>query len=138
MRVSHGPLVARFGAAIAAAAIAVSGAAVANASTTPAKVPTALTAEVAHVVNHPHATTAVVFGQLTAPATKSPLRGLVVWLARENAGGKWHLVAGERTNRHGYVAFHVRVAKAANFALVFRGNKNFAESKSPVVTVTHS
>jgi hypothetical protein len=136
MRVSRGPLMARIGAAVAVAAIAVSGAAVANASTA-ARVPTALSIAVAHPVVHKHATTAVVLGQLTAPATKTPLKDLVVWLYRKDLGGKWHAVVGERTNRHGFVHFIVRVAKSAKFALVFHGKTNFAPSRSAVVTITN-
>ena len=67
-----------------------------------------------------------------------PLRHLVVWLAKQNAKGKWHLVKRERTGRHGWVAFRVHVFKTANFALVFRGTRNFAKSVSSVVTVTRS
>jgi hypothetical protein len=139
MRVSKS-LVARFGAVAAAAAIAVSGATAAADAATAApavqKVPTALSIANTTPVTHPHRTTAVVYGQLTSNSV--PLRHLRVWLARQGAKGKWHLVRAERTGRNGYVRFRVHMRKTTTFALVFRGTRNFAKAMSPTDTITVS
>ncbi len=42
-----------------------------------------------------------------------------------------------RTGFHGFVRFRVyHVAKGATFELVFRGNRNFARSRSSVIVIS--
>jgi len=139
MRVSS-HLTTRIGAAVAAAAIVVTGAtAAASAATSaPAKVTTALSISNSTPKGHPHQTTAIVKGQLTAVSTHtSPVRGVWVLLQRQSPKGHWFAVKAERTGRHGRVAFRVHVRKAAvNFRLLFRGNRNFARSVSAVDTIS--
>jgi hypothetical protein len=143
MRVSKS-LAARVGAVVATAAIAVSGAAaVANAST-PAtakvKTPTTLvaTAGPGHIRHHryPH-TVAWIKGQLTSNTTPAgQVSGARVFLKREGRKGHWYVVQIGRTGRLGYVRFRVHgLRKGATFELVFRGNRNFAASKSNVITI---
>lgn len=133
---------------VATTAIAVGGVAtIANASTpdaaahvTKVKTPTILTghARPVHVTRrHPHGTAHIV-GQLTTPGTPAgEVTGARIWLLREGPHGRWHVVQMDRTGRLGRVNFQVyHVAKGATFELVFRGNVNFARSKSPVIVIS--
>jgi hypothetical protein len=142
MRVSKS-LVARVGTVVAAAAIAVSGVAAASASTAPqakVKTPTTLvaTAGPGHVRHHryPH-TVAWIKGHLTSNTTPAgEVSGARVFLKREGRKGHWFVVQIGRTGRFGNVRFRVHaLRKGASFELVFRGNRNFAASKSNVITI---
>ena len=130
-------LAARVGAVAATAAIALTGVtAAANASTAApvTKIPTTLTISNTSPVAHPHRTTAVINGHLTAGTFN--LRHLRVWLQRQGPRGHWFVVQVKRTRSHGHVFFRVHVGKkAANFRLVFRGTRNFARSVSAVDTI---
>jgi hypothetical protein len=139
-------LAAKVGAVLVAGGIAVSGVAAANASTSPARhkvrTPTVLTAKVGptHInKRHPYGA-AHITGQLTVPTTPAgQVTGARVLLERETAKGRWIVVQRGRTGFHGYVRFFVHhVAKGATFDLVFRGNKNFAPSKSNVIIISAS
>lgn len=142
MRVSKS-LVVKVGAAAATAAIALGGVAAADASTPQvAKVKTAtiLTARATpvHVSKlHPYGT-ARIAGRLTTKATPAAqVAGVRVWLLRKGPHGRWHVVRMHRTGRLGRVYFRVyHVAKGAKFELVFRGNVNFARSRSRVIVIS--
>lgn len=132
-------LAVRIGGVAAAAAIAVTGAtAAANASTAaPAvqKIHTTLTISNTKPVAHPHQTTAIINGHLTALGHN--LRHLHVWLERLGPKGHWRVTQVKRTRVHGHVFFRVHVfAKPASFRLVFRGTRNFARSVSHVDTIS--
>jgi hypothetical protein len=132
-------LAVRIGGVAAAAAIAVTGAtAAANASTAaPAvhKIPTTLTISNTTPVAHPHQTTAIVVGHLTAGTYN--LRHLWVVLQRLGPKGHWRFAQAKLTRVHGHVFFRVHVyKKAANFRLVFHGTRNFAKSVSLVDTIS--
>jgi hypothetical protein len=138
-------LAARVGAVAATAAIAVTGAtAAASAAAAPAsasaaasavhRVPTTLAISNATPKAHPHQTTAIINGHLTAGAYN--LRHLRVWLVRQGRKGHWYVVQMKLTQAHGHVLFRVHVGKrAVNFRLVFRGTRNFAPSVSAVDTI---
>jgi hypothetical protein len=130
-------LAVRIGTVAAAAAIAVTGAtAAANASTAAPvqKIPTTLTISNTAPVAHPHQTTAIVVGHLTAGAYN--LRHLRVWLERLGPKGHWNVKQVGRTHAHGYVFFRVHIfAKPATFRLVFRGTHNFAKAVSLTDTI---
>jgi hypothetical protein len=141
-------LAVKLGTVVATAVIAIGGgAAIASASTPDAaahvakvKTPTMLTghARPVHVTRrHPHGTARIV-GQLTTPGTPAgEVTGARIWLLREGPHGRWHVVQMQRTGRFGRVAFRVyHVAKGATFELLFRGNVNFARSKSPVIVIS--
>jgi hypothetical protein len=133
-------LAVRIGGVAAAAAIAVTGAtAAANASSAaPAahKIPTTLTISNSTPVPHPHQTTAIVSGHLTAAGGYN-LRHLRVWLERVGPKGHWRIVQTRVTRPHGHVFFRVHVfKKAATFRLVFRGTRNFAKSASTSDTIS--
>jgi hypothetical protein len=147
MRISKS-LAVKVGTVVATAAIAVGGVATVASASTPdaaahvAKVrtETILTghARPVHVnKRHPYGTAHIV-GQLTTPGTPAgEVTGVRIWLLRRGAHGKWHVVRVHRTGRFGRVAFQVyHVAKGATFELVFRGNINFARSKSPVIVIS--
>ncbi len=133
-------LAVRIGGVAAAAALALTGAtAAANAATVPAvhhhRIPTALAISNSTPVAHPHQTTALIAGHLTAD--RHNLRHLRVWLERLGSHGRWHLDKAALTGRHGRVVFRVHAGKkAAIFRLVFRGNRNFAPSVSKVDTIS--
>lgn len=147
MRISKS-LAVKLGTVVATAAIAVGGgAAIASASTPDAaahvakvKTPTILTghASPVHVTRlHPYGT-ARIAGRLTTPGTPAgEVTGARIWLLREGPHGRWHVIRVHRTGRLGRVAFRVyHVARGATFRLVFRGNVNFARSKSPVIVIS--
>lgn len=132
-------LAVRVGSVAAVAAIAVTGAtAAANASTAaPAvqKIPTTLTISNTTPVAHPHQTTAIVVGHLTAGTYN--LRHLRVFLERLGPHGYWHVKQMKLTRPHGHVFFRVYIhKKAATFRLVFRGTRNFAKSVSLTDTIS--
>jgi hypothetical protein len=132
-------LAVRVGGVVAAAAIAVTGAsAAANASTAaPAvvRIPTTLTISNTPPVAHPHQTTAIVIGHLTAGTYN--LRHLLVRLQRLGPKGHWRLAQAKLTRAHGYVFFRVHVfKKPATFRLVFHHTRNFAKSVSDVDTIS--
>ncbi|HUA40519.1 MAG TPA: hypothetical protein VMA32_03060 [Streptosporangiaceae bacterium] len=132
-------LAVRIGTVAAAAAIAVTGAtAAANASTATSavhKIPTMLTISNTTPVAHPHQTTAIVVGHLTAGTYN--LRHLRVWLERLGPKGHWLVKQTARTKPHGHVFFRVHIfAKPATFRLVFRGTHNFAKSVSLTDTIS--
>jgi hypothetical protein len=147
MRISK-PLAVKVGTVVATAAIALGGAAtIASASTpdpaahvTKVKTPTILTghARPVHVNKRHRHGTAHIVGQLTTPGTPAgEVTGARIWLLREGPHGRWHVVRMHRTGRFGRVAFRVyHVAKGATFELLFRGNVNFARSKSPVIVIS--
>jgi hypothetical protein len=147
MRISKS-LAVKLGTVVATAAITIGGgAAIASASTPDAaahvakvRTPTILTghARPVHVnKRHPYGTARIV-GRLTTPGTPAgEVTGARIWLLREGAHGKWHVVRTHRTGRLGRVVFRVyHVAKGATFELVFRGNVNFARSRSSVIVIS--
>lgn len=136
-------LAVRVGTVAATAAIAVTGAtAAANASPAVQKVktPTTLTATAGpgHVRAHryPH-TVAWIKGQLTTKTVPAgEVTGARILLERLGAKGHWHVVQTARSGRFGRVLFRVHgLSKGAVFELVFRGNLNFAPSKSNVIII---
>lgn len=132
-------LAVRVGAVCAAAAIAVGGgvAAADSALAAPAhtKVPTALSITNSTPVAHKHQTTAIVKGQLTGPDS-STIAGKRIFLQRLGPKGHWRVVQIGRSHANGWVRFRVHIyKKAASFRLVFRGQRNFARSVSPVDTI---
>jgi hypothetical protein len=132
-------LAVRVGAVCAAAAIGIGGgvAAADAATAAPAhtKVPTALSIANTTPKAHRHVTTAVVYGQLTGP-DGSTIAGKRIFLQRQGPKGHWLVVQIGRTHANGWVRFRVHVRKtAANFRLVFRGQRNFAKSVSAVDTI---
>jgi hypothetical protein len=137
-------LAAKAGAVVAVAGIALGGvAASANAATAhKVKEPTVLTAKVGPThINKRHPYGAAHFtGQLTGVGTPAPeITGQRILLERENAKGHWLITQRGRTGRFGYVRFLVHhVAKGATFRLVFRGNRNFAATKSNVIVISAS
>ncbi len=132
-------LAARVGAVAVTAAIAVTGAtAAANASTVKpdiVRIPTTLTISNSTPVAHPHQTTAIVAGHLTAGTYN--LRHLHVLLERLGLKGRWHVVQEKLTRVHGHVFYLVHVHQTpATFRLVFPGTRNFAKSISDVDTIS--
>jgi len=136
-------LAVKIGAGVAAATIAASGAAAANGATAHAaktRTPTTLvaTAGPGHIRHHryPH-TVAWIKGHLTSNTTPAgQVSGARVFLKREGRRGHWYVVQIRRTGRFGNVFFRVHgLRRGASFKLVFRGNRNFARSKSNVITI---
>jgi len=134
-------LAAKVGTVVALAGLAVgSVAATANAATAhKVKEPTVLTATAGPIhINKRHPFGAAhITGQLTGLGTPAPqISGMRILLERETTAGHWVVVQVGRTGRHGFVRFLVHhVAKGATFDLVFRGNKNFAPSRSNVIVI---
>jgi hypothetical protein len=130
-------LAVRIGTVAAAAAIAVTGATAAASASTAApvqKIPTTLTISNTTPVAHPHQTTAIVVGHLTAGTYN--LRHLRVWLERLGPKGHWLVKQTALTKPHGHVFFRVHIyQKPATFRLVFRGTHNFAKSVSFTDTI---
>jgi hypothetical protein len=133
-------LATKIGAGVAAATIAVGGgAAVANAATAnhdKARLATSLSiaAGPGHVVKHkyPH-TVAWIKGRLTSH--RVGLAGQEILLKRDEKG-KWVTVQERKTNFRGWVTFKVHALRdGASFRLVFRGQANFAPSKSDIITI---
>ncbi|HXZ64620.1 MAG TPA: hypothetical protein VEH05_07795 [Streptosporangiaceae bacterium] len=111
----------------------------ASPSPTPAvgKVLTALSIGVFRQVAHKHRITAVIDGRLFEPnESDHGVRGKIVLLLREGAGGHWAVVGREFTGPHGGVAFGVHVRKSATFRLVFPGTPNFRASISATETIS--
>jgi hypothetical protein len=135
-------LATKIGAGVAAAGIAVGGgAAVANASSTPnhahkARLHTSLSiaAGPGHVVKgkYPH-TVAWIAGRLTSH--RVGLAGQWILLRRDESG-RWVTVNEKKTGFRGFVTFKVHgLRHGASFRLVYRGQANFAPSKSDIITI---